>query len=117
MTVPLETLLAAGYALLLAAAAAGLEWTARRVHQRSEEFKTAGFNYDRERDAWRCPTGEHLHKHSVDHHRARVIYRAPAQACNRCPIKAQCTDSEEGRTLEIAPDAWVESTMARKSVV
>ena len=109
---PIEMLLAVGYGLLLAAVAAGLEWTARRVHRRAEAFKTAGFDYHAELDRWRCPSGEHLHRQSVNQRRVRV-YRAPAHACNRCALKPQCTDSEQGRTLEIQPDAWVGSAMAR----
>jgi hypothetical protein len=109
---PFDSLPAIGYVTLLAAVAAALEWTARRVHRRSEAFHTASFNYHADRDLWRCPSGEHLHRQSVGHARARV-YRAPAHVCNRCALKSQCTDSDRGRMLEIQPDAWVNSTMAR----
>ncbi|HWG37514.1 MAG TPA: transposase [Terriglobales bacterium] len=112
-TLPATAWLSAAYAALLAATAAALEWTARRVHRRAESYKTAGFSYEREHDRWRCPTGNLLHRRSADHHRARVIYRAPAHLCNGCSLKHQCTDSDQGRTLVIAPEAWVGSTMER----
>ncbi|MGH9417422.1 MAG: transposase [Terriglobales bacterium] len=109
---PLETILAAGYALLLAAVATALEWAARRVHRRSKRLNTAGFRYRKDLDLWQCPTGQHLHRHGAGL-QGRVVYRAPAPACNRCHAKASCTDSDQGRTLEIQPDAWVNTTMAR----
>lgn len=113
MTLPVETQLAIGYALLLAAVAAALEWAARGVHRRAGQFETAGFVYHAQRDRWQCPAGQHLHRHSADLHQTRVVYRAPAQACNRCPAKPGCTDSDQGRTLIMRPDLWVSSAMAR----
>jgi len=105
--------LALAYAALLLAAAAAFEWTARRVHRRSQAYKTAGFTYEHEHDRWRCPTGNLLHRRAADHHRVRVIYRAEAHVCNGCTLKKNCTDSDQGRALELTPDAWVGSTMER----
>ncbi|HXR96245.1 MAG TPA: hypothetical protein VN709_00230 [Terriglobales bacterium] len=105
--------LAVSYALLLLGAAAAFEWTARRVHRRSEAYKTAGFTYEHELDRWRCPTGNVLRRHTADHHRAHAIYRAEAHVCNSCALKKDCTDTHEGRALEVTPDAWVGSTMER----
>ncbi|MGH9393582.1 MAG: hypothetical protein ACRD1E_05385 [Terriglobales bacterium] len=113
MSVPAATGLAAAYAGLLAATAGGLEWAARRVHRRAEAYKTAGFAYEREHDRWRCPTGNLLHRRQADHHRVRVLYQAPAHVCNGCALKQQCTDSDQGRSLELTPDLWIGSTMAR----
>jgi len=113
VTLPATAWLSAAYAALLAATAAGLEWAARRVHRRAEAYKTAGFRFEREHDRWRCPTGNLLHRRAADHHRVRVVYRAPAHACNGCSLKPQCTDSDHGRTLVLTPEAWVGSTMER----
>jgi len=35
-----------------------------------------------------------------DSGKGKVIYRAPASACNACPRKAACTDSDHGREIE-----------------
>lgn len=105
--------LALGYAALLAASAAALEWAAARVHRRADAFRTAGFRYEAEHDRWRCPSDNLLHRREADHHRVRVVYRASAHVCNGCALKPQCTDSDQGRELVVEPGAWVESTMAR----
>ncbi|MGH9417152.1 MAG: hypothetical protein ACRD01_11040 [Terriglobales bacterium] len=60
-----------------------------------------------------CPSGSLLHRHAADQQGRRIIYRAPAQTCNGCALKPQCTDSHEGRSREVQPDPWVGSTMAR----
>jgi hypothetical protein len=40
-------------------------------------------------------------------------YRARAAACNRCPIKSDCTDSDTGRELERTVDTWPRSDITR----
>lgn len=40
-------------------------------------------------------------------------YRAPAIACNSCSLKLNCTDSEQGRTLELRMENWLESELDR----
>jgi hypothetical protein len=42
-----------------------------------------------------------------------VRYRAEAHHCNNCPIKNRCTDSDEGRVIEIQPDSWLQSELRR----
>src|SRR5512146_278409 len=108
-----EALMAGGYALFLAAVAAVLEWLARHSHRRSEQMRVAGFKYHQEFDRWICPTGQHLHRHSTDHHRQIVRYRAPGHVCNCCHKKPDCTDSEDGREIAHRPDSWVESELRR----
>ena len=34
-----------------------------------------------------------------------------AHQCNSCPIKNRCTDSDEGRVIEVQRDSWVESEL------
>ena len=46
-------LLATGYAALLLAAAAALEWLARHTAARSERYRTAGFTYRPDHDLWK----------------------------------------------------------------
>ena len=101
-----ETLLLAGYALFLIAAAGVLDVLARHSHRRSELYRTAGFRYHGHLDAWECPEGEHLWPHEHDHERRLVRYRARPQVCNACPAKPVCTDSEDGRELVAFLDEW-----------
>jgi hypothetical protein len=110
----LEAVLEAGYIVMLVVVALGLEQMARIAHRRAEGFETAGFQYHASLDAWECPTGEHLLLVGVldDGHRT-ARYRARAAACNRCPIKAECTDSDTGRELEHTLEDWVRSDMTR----
>ncbi len=111
--VPIEVLLAAGYALFLMIVAAVLERLAIHSHRRSEQYEVAGFKFHRDFDRWECPTGQHLQRTDVDHHRRIVRYKAPAHACNACRIKAQCTESHTGREIEREMDSWLTSEIGR----
>ena len=108
-----EVLLAAGYSLFLVGVAASLELLARHSHRRAEQFHVAGFKYHRQLDAWECPTGQSLSRVELDPKRRSVRYRAPSHACNSCPVKSNCTDSDSGREIERHLDSWLESEMGR----
>lgn len=99
-TLSIEYVLMLGYAVMLALIALLLELAARHAHKRSLETATVGFTYHRERDIWKCPEDQHLFPVFSDHARGVVVYRAPAAACNSCPSKAACTDSDNGREIE-----------------
>lgn len=49
----------------------------------------------------------------VDHERRLVRYRGRPQICNHCPVKADCTNSEEGREVGRAMDPWPHSEAGR----
>lgn len=99
-TVSVEYVLMLGYAVALALIALSLELAARHAHKRSLETATVGFTYHRDRDVWKCPQDQHLFPIFSDHAKGIVVYRAPASACNSCPSKAACTDSDNGREIE-----------------
>jgi hypothetical protein len=111
--VDVEPLLAGGYAILLVFIAILLEWLARHSLKRSDQYDTAGFRFHHDRDAWECPQGARLDRREIDHELRVVQYRAPADTCNRCSIKAHCTNSQRGRTISIPLDPWVLSAAAR----
>ena len=67
--------------------------------QRTPFFGKETFQYEAEQDAYRCPNGALLHFKSYLHHEGLKRYRADATTCNSCPLKARCTDSDQGRTL------------------
>jgi hypothetical protein len=104
-----ESLLAAGYGLFLALAALVLDALARHSHRRSELYRTAGFTYHKQADAWDCPEGERLHRVGTDLEARLARYRARAPVCNACPRKNDCTDSDRGREVSRALDPWPHS--------
>ena len=108
-----EAILAAGYAVFLLAAAGLLEWLSVHTHSRSLRYRTAGFEYDVEHDHWRCPQGEYLWPHEVDHERRLLRYRANADICNGCALKDACTDSDLGREIVRPLDPWPHSEAGR----
>ena len=108
-----EVVLGAGYAAFLLACAFALEWLSAHTHRRALRYRTAGFRYDDRLDAWECPEGTHLWPHAFDAERRLVRYRAKAHICNGCPIKAACTDSDEGREVTRPLDPWPHSEAGR----
>src|SRR5215469_14622762 len=111
--VHVEVFLAVIYASFLAVTAFLLELVARRSQRRAEDYRISGFVYFRELDYFECPAGHQLVQLDVDHHRRIKSYRAPAGACNSCPLKLNCTDSDDGRVLEKRWDGWIESEIRR----
>lgn len=109
----LEVVLAAIYAVFLVGVAFVLELMARHSHKRSERYRNAGFAYFPKTDLWQCPAGRQLLRIETDYQRRIVHYRAPAEACNACSLKNNCTDSDEGRLLRSHLDSWVESELRR----
>jgi Transposase DDE domain len=109
----IEAVLAAGYAIFLVGVAFVLELLARYSHRRSQGYEHSGFTYRRAMDLWECPTGQQLLRTEIDHRLRIVRYRAAAKTCNSCPLKANCTDSDGGRQLELHIDSWVESELRR----
>jgi hypothetical protein len=60
----------------------------------------ARFQYDAEQDVYRCPEGHPLHPATVRSAKHVVIYRADPATGNACPVKAACTSSDRGRTIQ-----------------
>ena len=65
----------------------------------STRFKRAAFTYDPAQNIYRCPQGESLHLRWTDRKGEQWLYRARASACHACPVKEQCTTSNQGRLL------------------
>ena len=112
-SISIEVVGACAYALVLFAAALGLDAMARHSNRRSGRYRTAGFEFKPEHDLWICPEGQELKRHTVDAHMRVVRYRASPQTCNACPAKDGCTDSYEGRELVQPLDSWPHSEAGR----
>ncbi|HEX7744651.1 MAG TPA: hypothetical protein VF462_05255 [Micromonosporaceae bacterium] len=108
-----EVLLAGGYAVVLLASGALLEWLARHTAVRAQRFRAAGFTYHPQHDLWVCPENEPLWPYEVDRQHRVVRYRARSTVCNACPAKSDCTDSRTGRELVRAVDPWPHSEAGR----
>src|SRR5215203_5325113 len=106
MTIHPEVLLVVGYAIFLVSIAFGLDLLARHSHARSERYRTAGFTYHPSHDAWICPEDQILLRSEVYHGRRLVRYRARPQICNHCPVKTECTDSDEAPHVLRAMHPW-----------
>ena len=113
LSIHAEPLLAMAYAMLLVGIAAFLEWMGRHSQQRAPRYHTAGFRFHKHADHWECPTGERLQRAETDHQLRVIRYRAPAHTCNHCSIKAQCTDSDDGREIAVSIDPWLSSAMGQ----
>jgi len=109
--IDVEALLGAGYAIFLAAVAAALELLARHSHHRTQRLRTVGFSFHSDLDVWKCPNGKHLYRAEVMRESTVVRYRALAHQCNSCPIKNRCTDSDEGRVIDVQRESWLESEL------
>ena len=113
MTVHPEVLLVGGYAVLLLVVAAVLDWLAQHTQRRSERYRTAGFRYLPQHDAWTCSEDAMLWPMEYDKEHHLVRYRAKASVCNACHVKPDCTSSPLGRevTRPVAP--WPHSEAGR----
>lgn len=113
MTVPVEVVLIAAYAVGLLVAALGLDWLGKHTAARADRFRTAGFRYHPSHDAWICPRDEMLWPAGYDAERHLVRYRAKPSVCNACPVKASCTSSAHGREVTRALAPWPHSEAGR----
>jgi transposase len=67
---------------------------------RTAYYGPSRFRYDAERDEYRCPQDHPLRRLKAKNADAVVVYRAQAATCNGCPVKAACTASDRGRTVQ-----------------
>lgn len=70
-------------------------------------FSKEDFRYDAERDCYWCPAGEQLSYRFRTTEKGRDIKYYASSICTRCPIKAQCTRSNDGRRIT----RWVDEDL------
>lgn len=109
----IATCLVAGYALVLVAVAWGFDLMAKRASHRAASWRTGGFVYHPDHDAWQCPTDQWLWPTSFDPGNRVMRYRAKPTVCNSCPVKTDCTTSPHGRELSRQVDPWPFSEAGR----
>ena len=113
MNLHAEVVLVGGYAVLLLAVAAALDWLAQHTQRRSERFRTAGFRYLPQHDAWTCSEDAMLWPMEYDKEHHLVRYRAKPSVCNSCQVKPGCTSSTNGREVTRALAPWPHSEAGR----
>lgn len=70
----------------------------------AEAYHCDQFGYDATADAFTCPQGHRLEAQKKHTRRGQptTVYRALAEACANCPVRAQCTSDQSGvRTIEV----------------
>ena len=113
MTLAQEVLPFCGYATALLLLACALDSLAKHADARADRYRTAGFRYRPEHDAWLCPQGQTLWPTRYDPQKHLMRYRAKPAACNACPVKAACTTSSHGREITRPTRPWPHSEAAR----
>jgi hypothetical protein len=63
-------------------------------------FGDQAFTYDAQRDVYLCPAGQTLKPRRMHPIRRTIEYKAPARVCGACALRAQCTRSHHGRTVQ-----------------
>ncbi|HJT56930.1 MAG TPA: transposase, partial [Ktedonobacteraceae bacterium] len=67
--------------------------------ERYEVWSASHFRYDPQEDQYRCPQGQVLPRVGEVTADGRQLYQAAAPLCNACPVKGQCTTSQQGRRV------------------
>jgi Transposase DDE domain len=68
--------------------------------KRTSVYGKQAFRYDPERDVYICPNNAILPLHTHAYNEREKRYQADAATCNACPLKPQCTTSDQGRLLK-----------------
>src|SRR5438093_1219621 len=63
--------------------------------ERYEVWSASHFRYEAQADQYRCPQGQMVQRVGGVNPDGRQLYRAPASICNDCPVKVQCTTSNQ----------------------
>lgn len=113
MSVAPEVVLFTGYAIVLLVLACALDKMAQHSHDRADRYRTAGFRYHPQHDAWVCPQDQMLWPTLYDEQQKLMRYRGKPSVCNACPVKADCTTSPHGREITRPTQPWPHSEAAR----
>src|SRR5215210_1111199 len=62
-------------------------------------FSKEEFAYDPELNIYRCPAGEILRPKTFRTARNQLIYKTEPGTCDRCPLRAKCTENKTGRQV------------------
>ena len=67
-------------------------------------YHASRFSYDQPSDTYRCPAGQSLTcRGRKNRGEGRTVFEYRSDACPACPVRAQCSQSKKGRTIERSP--------------
>ena len=93
-----EALLATGYALALTLGVGVLEWLSAHTHRRALLWRTAGFDYDEDHDAWTCPISHPVKGAANPSNSVERLYHVPGGEAYAKTQPDRCyTNAEEAR--------------------
>jgi hypothetical protein len=69
------------------------------MNHRRPFYGQDAFTYDAAHDMYSCLAGHVLRRERIKHTEGVIVYRADAETCNPCPLKARCTESSRGRII------------------
>lgn len=101
------------YGIFLLLVAHVLDRLAQRTATRTNDWRSGGFSYHEDHDAWMCPEDQWLWPMSFDPDNRVMRYRAAPTVCNACPVKETCTPSDQGRQVVRNVDPWPNSEAER----
>jgi transposase len=67
---------------------------------RTQFFGEDQFVYDAATDAYRCPAGQEMRRWQKRAEKNAYQYMAKAGVCERCALRAQCTEAKGGRRIQ-----------------
>lgn len=80
----------------------GIELEQRANPRNPKMFSTRDFQLDFERRMVTCPGGQTTNKVTAVKKTETFVFRFPKEVCDRCPLKAKCTSSKTGRTVQFS---------------
>jgi IS5 family transposase len=93
------------------------------------KFIRADFDYDKERDLYKCPGGKELKTSGTAHDGTTLKYIAKRSDCGQCPLRQKCTTGRERRVSRdvnqeardytqalMETDAYIHSRTQRKKI-
>lgn len=68
--------------------------------RKKDIFPKEAFIYNADTDTYTCPAGHTLRRRNYSSRRQHYEYKASAKQCAQCPLREQCTQAKQGRTLK-----------------
>lgn len=71
---------------------------------RKEIFSWEDFQYDEEKEQYKCPNGKYLSQQSLNHklrNKVYEYYRAKESDCRECPLRSECMSKESGKARSL----------------
>src|SRR5215469_8231075 len=91
----------------------GIEHPIKQNRPRGQSGGKQDFVYLADEDVYRCPAGEKLKYRFTAEEHGQKLHRYWTDACQTCPIKAQCTTGRERRITRWEHEEVVEAVAGK----